>query len=40
MDTRTLRRGAGSALAFALLTASGLALAGPPFVTDEPEPVG
>jgi hypothetical protein len=40
MDSRTLRRGASSAVACCtLLMAAGLAMAGPPFVTDDPEPV-
>ena len=38
MDTRTLRRGGGAALAFVLFTASGLAMAGPPFVNDGLQP--
>jgi hypothetical protein len=39
MNTRTLKLNARSMLAFLLLTAPGLALAGPPFLTDDPEPV-
>lgn len=39
MKTRTLKLSARPILALSLLTASGLALAGPPFLTDDPETV-
>lgn len=39
MKTRTEKLAGPWLLAFLLLTASGLALAGPPFLTDDPEPV-
>ena len=39
MNTGNLKNGAGLFVACALLTSSGLALAGPPFVTDDPETV-
>ena len=39
MKTRTLKFSARSLAALSLLTTSGLALAGPPFLTDDPEPV-
>lgn len=39
MKTRTLKLSAHSIVALSLLTASSLALAGPPFLTDDPEPV-
>lgn len=39
MKTRNSKLTGRSLLAFLLFTASGLALAGPPFLTDDPEPV-
>jgi hypothetical protein len=39
MDNRIVKRNARSMLAFLASTASALALAGPPFLTDDPEPV-